>query len=175
MPLYALDGTKPDLPEAGRHWVAPDATLIGRVRLEEDASIWWKSVLRGDNEWITIGARSNIQDGTVIHTDMGCPCTVGPDCTIGHRVILHGCLIGANTLIGMGATILNRARIGSNCIIGANALISEDKEIPDYSLVVGVPGKVVRTLDPIVAETIRRSAGHYVDNWRRYAAGLVPL
>ncbi len=175
MPLYALDGTKPDLPAAGRHWVAPDAALIGRVRLEEDASIWWKSVLRGDNEWITIGARSNIQDGTVIHTDMGCPATVGPDCTIGHRVILHGCIIGANTLIGMGATILNRARIGSNCIIGANALISEDKEIPDYSLVVGVPGKVVRTLDPIVAETIRRSATHYVDNWRRYAAGLVEV
>ncbi|MGH2341651.1 gamma carbonic anhydrase family protein [Segnochrobactraceae bacterium EtOH-i3] len=175
MPLYALDGTRPDLPPAGRHWVAPDATLIGRVRLEEDASVWWKSVLRGDNEWITIGARSNIQDGTVIHTDMGCPATVGPDCTIGHRVILHGCTIGANTLIGMGATVLNRARIGSNCIIGANALISEDKEIPDFSLVVGVPGKVVRTLDPIVAETIRRSAGHYVDNWRRYAAGLVEL
>jgi len=172
MPIYALDTFTPTLPEAGKFWIAPDAVVIGRVTLAEDVSVWWGSVLRGDNDPITIGARSNIQDNSTLHTDEGIPVTIGEDCTIGHGVILHGCSIGSNSLIGMGATILNGARIGSNCIIGANALVTENKEIPDYSLVVGAPAKVVRMLDEDAATMIRGSAKHYVDNWRRYAAGL---
>ena len=175
MAIYELDGVGPTLPQSGNFWIAPSAEVMGNVILKENASVWYGCVLRGDNDPIIIGENTNVQDLSVIHTDIGAPVTIGANVTIGHRVILHGCEIGDDTLIGMGSTILNRVRIGRNCIIGANALISEDKEIPDFSLVVGVPGKVVRTLDPIVAETIRRSAGHYVDNWRRYAAGLVEL
>tara|TARA_R110002020_G_scaffold36894_22_gene110954 strand:- start:1514 stop:2041 length:528 start_codon:yes stop_codon:yes gene_type:complete len=175
MPLYALDGATPELPHDGAFWVAPTAVLIGRVRLHDDASVWWNAVLRGDNEWIEIGARSNVQDGSVFHTDMDAPLTIGADCTIGHKAILHGCTIGDNSLIGMGATVLNHARIGRNCIVGANALIAEGKEIPDNSLVVGMPGKVVRTLDAASAEALTASAAHYVANWKRYAAGLQAL
>lgn len=175
MPLYALDGAGPDLPGDGAFWVAPTAVLIGKVRLHPDASVWWGAVLRGDNEWIEIGERSNVQDGSVFHTDLGAPLTIGKDCTIGHKAILHGCTIGDNSLVGMGATVLNHARIGRNCIIGANALIAEGKEIPDNSLVVGMPGKVVRTLDEASAEALTASAAHYVANWKRYAAGLEAL
>ncbi|MGX1305551.1 carbonic anhydrase/acetyltransferase-like protein (isoleucine patch superfamily) [Amorphus suaedae] len=175
MSLYALDGVGPDLPGDGAFWVAPTAVLIGKVRLHVDASVWWGAVLRGDNEWIEIGERSNVQDGSVFHTDLDAPLTIGKDCTVGHKAILHGCTIGDNSLIGMGATVLNHARIGRNCIIGANALIAEGKEIPDNSLVVGMPGKVVRTLDEASAEALTASAAHYVANWKRYAAGLQPL
>ncbi len=144
MTLYALDGLSPILPASGSWWAAPDAALVGRVRIGDDVGIWFGAVLRGDNEEIAIGARSNIQDLCVIHTDMGFPATVGAGCTIGHRAILHGCTIGDNSLIGMGAVILNGARIGRNCLVAANALVPEGREIPDGSLVIGTPGKVSR-------------------------------
>ncbi|MET1410970.1 gamma carbonic anhydrase family protein [Roseibium sp. HPY-6] len=172
MPIYTLDDRSPSFPASDACWVAPTATLIGDIRLSEEASVWFGAVLRGDNEPVTIGARSNVQDGCVFHTDMGFPLTIGADCTIGHNAILHGCTIHDNALVGMGATILNGAVIGSNCIIGANALVSEGKVIPDNSLVVGVPGKVVKTLAEDAAENIRLSAAGYVRNWKRYKAGL---
>jgi carbonic anhydrase/acetyltransferase-like protein (isoleucine patch superfamily) len=175
MSLYSLDGVSPELPPEGRYFVAPDANLIGRVRLREDANVWFGATLRGDNEWIDVGARSNVQDLSVLHTDMGCPLTIGPDVTIGHAVILHGCAIGEGSLIGMGATIMNNARIGKFCIVGANALIPEGKEFPDYSLIVGAPAKVVKQIDPSATERLLKSARHYVENGRRYAAGLVKL
>jgi carbonic anhydrase/acetyltransferase-like protein (isoleucine patch superfamily) len=172
MPLYAFDGDAPRLPTQGPIFVAPNAYLIGRVELGEDASVWYGCLLRGDNEWITVGARTNIQDNSILHTDMGFPLKIGADCTIGHGVILHGCIIGENTLIGMGATILNGARIGRNCLVGANALVTENKEFPDNSLIIGSPAKVARTLDATAAQGNRESAVHYVENARRYAQGL---
>ena len=175
MPIYALDDQGPTLPEAGRFWVAPDAHVIGRVVLAEDVGVWFGAVIRGDNEPIRIGARTNIQEGAMLHSDPGSPLTVGADVTVGHHAILHGCAVGDNALIGMGATVLNRARIGANCIVGANALVTEGKEFPDFSLVVGAPAKAVRTLDPGTAATLRASAAHYVANWRRFAAGLRPI
>lgn len=175
MPIYALDDQGPTLPKAGRFWVAPDARVIGRVVLAEDVGVWFGAVIRGDNEPIRIGARTNIQEGAMLHSDPGSPLTVGADVTVGHHAILHGCTVGDNALIGMGATVLNRARIGANCIVGANALVTEGKEFPDFSLVVGAPAKAVRTLDPGTAATLRASAAHYVANWRRFAAGLRPV
>jgi len=175
MPQFSLGDVRPQFPASGRYWVAPTATLIGDVRLEEDASVWFQAVLRGDREPITIGRRSNVQDGCVFHTDPGCPLTVGANCTIGHNVILHGCTIQDNSLIGMGSTILNGAVIGSNCIIGANALVAEGKVIPDNSLVVGIPGKVAKVLPESIAATILKSADGYVANWQRYADGLSEL
>lgn len=172
MPIYSLSGQAPEFPEPGQYWIADTAVLIGRVRLRRDASIWFGAVLRGDNELILIGEGSNIQDGCVLHTDMGAPLTVGRHCTIGHKAILHGCTIGDNTLIGMGATILNHAKIGRNCLIGANALIAEGKVIPDNSLVMGAPGKVVREVSTEMAEKLKESAKNYVKNWRRFAAGM---
>ena len=172
MPIYALDGQAPDLPEPNEYWVAPDANLIGRVKLAKDVGIWFGCTLRGDNEWITIGAGTNVQEGTVMHTDMGSPLTIGEDCTIGHRAMLHGCIIGNNTLIGMGATILNNAKIGNNCLVGANALITEGKEFPDGALIVGSPAKVVRMLDEEAIARIKKSAESYARNWKRFAAGL---
>ncbi len=172
MPLYALDGAAPDLPADGRYWIAPDAAVIGRVRLKEDASIWFGAVLRGDNEWITIGARSNVQDGCVLHTDFGSPLDVGEDCTIGHRVTLHGCTIGAGSLIGMGSTILNGAKIGRNCLVGANALVTEGKTFPDNALIVGAPARVARTLDGAAIAAFSRGATDYVANHKRFAKGL---
>ena len=175
MPIYALDGQAPDLPGEGSYWIAPDAHVIGRVRLGVDVGIWFGSVLRGDNEWITIGARSNVQEATVMHTDMGCPLDIGEGCTIGHRATLHGCTIGDNSLVGMGATILNNARIGKNCLVGANALVTEGKVFPDGALIVGSPARVVRMLDPDAIARIAGSAAGYVRNWRRFAAGLTRL
>ncbi len=175
MPVFSLTDRQPQFPPKENYWVAPTASLIGDILLEEDASVWFAAVLRGDNERITVGVRSNVQDLCVLHTDMGFPLVIGADCTIGHRAILHGCVIGDNSLIGMGATILNGARIGKNCIIGANALIGEGKEIPDNSLVVGVPGKVIRTLGPSDAEKLTASAAGYVRNWRRFAKELAPV
>ncbi len=175
MPVFELDNVGPEFPADGRYWVAPNACVIGKIRLDQDASVWFGAVLRGDNELIHIGERSNVQDGCVFHTDMGFPLTIGADCTIGHKAILHGCTIGDNSLVGMGATILNGAIIGKNCIVGANALIAEGKVIPDNSLVVGMPGKVIRQLDEAAAEGITKSAAGYVRNSQRYKAGLKPV
>ncbi|MGB8623935.1 MAG: gamma carbonic anhydrase family protein [Paracoccaceae bacterium] len=175
MTLYALDGISPALPADGDYWVAPDANLIGKVTLEDGASVWFGCTLRGDNERITVGAGSNVQENTICHTDMGFPLTIGRDCTIGHKAMLHGCTIGDETLIGMGATVLNGAKIGRNCLIGAGALITEGKEIPDGSLVMGAPGKVVRQLDEKAIEGLRWSARHYQDNMRRFRQGLAPV
>jgi carbonic anhydrase/acetyltransferase-like protein (isoleucine patch superfamily) len=172
MPLYALGDDQPKTPEDGRYWIAPDAQVIGNVILGDDVGIWFGAVLRGDNEPMTIGARTNIQDGVVIHSDPGAPATIGEGCTIGHSAIVHGCVIGDNSLIGMGATILNRARIGNNCIVGANALVTEGKEFPDNSLIVGSPARVVRTLDADAVEGLKKSAAHYVANWKRFAKDL---
>ncbi len=147
MPVYALGDLAPELPETGAFWIAPDAHVIGKVRLHADVGIWFGAVLRGDNELIEIGARSNIQEGAMLHTDMGFPLSVGADCTIGHHAILHGCTIGDNSLIGMGATVLNGAKIGRNCLVGANALVTEGKEFPDNSLIVGAPARAIRVLD----------------------------
>lgn len=174
MTLFRLDGVAPEVPASGRFWVAPSATLIGRVRLADEASIWFGAVLRGDNDLIIVGERSNVQDLCMIHTDPGFPATIGHDCTIGHRAILHGCTIGDNSLVGMGAIILNGASIGRNCLVGAGALIPEGKTIPDGSLVLGMPGKVVRKMDEAAAAEIHRAAAHYVGNWRRFSAGLDP-
>lgn len=175
MPLYALDGVSPSLPPDNEFWIAPDAHVIGSVRLGSGVGVWFGAVIRGDNEPIVVGARSNIQDGAVLHTDIGFPLTVGEDCTVGHRAILHGCTIGSCSLIGMGATVLNGARIGSYCLVGANALVTEGKEFPDCSLIVGSPAKAVRTLDPAAIERLRQSARNYVANAKRYAKGLVEL
>ncbi len=171
--IWALDGVVPVL-GAGA-WVAPDANLIGKVVLEEDASVWFGATLRGDNEEIRLGRGSNIQEASVLHSDMGFPLTIGADCTIGHKAMLHGCTIGDGSLIGMGATILNGAKIGKGCLIGACALITEGKEIPDGSLVMGAPGKVVRQLDAAAQEKLLWSARHYVENAARYRAGLVAV
>ena len=172
MNVYSLGGKKPQLPPEGEYWVAPTATVIGDVILMPGASVWFGATVRGDNDPITIGRDTNIQDGSVLHSDPGEPLTIGDGVTVGHMVMLHSCEIGDNTLIGIGAVVLGRARIGKNCLIGANTLITEGKEIPDGSLVVGAPGKVIRELD---AEAIRRltaSADGYVRNARRFAAGL---
>lgn len=170
MTLYVLDEIMPEL--AAECWVAPSADVIGRVRLQHQASVWFGAVLRGDNEWISIGAGSNVQDGCVLHTDFGAPLNIGTGCTIGHKAILHGCTIGDHSLVGMGATILNHAVIGKNCLIGANALISAGKIIPDGSLVMGAPGKIIRMLNDEEIAGLHKSAAGYVRNWQRFAAGL---
>jgi carbonic anhydrase/acetyltransferase-like protein (isoleucine patch superfamily) len=172
MPIYSLDDVAPDLPEADSYWIAPDAHVIGKVRLGVDVGIWFGAVLRGDNELIDIGEGTNIQEGALLHTDMGAPLTVGPGCTIGHKAILHGCTIGENSLIGMGATVLNYARIGANCLVGAGALVTEGKEFPDNSLIVGMPAKAIRVLDETAIEKLRWSAQNYVANWKRFAKGM---
>ncbi|SNT08833.1 gamma carbonic anhydrase family protein [Tropicimonas sediminicola] len=171
--IYTLDGVAPEIAESA--WVAPDAYVIGRIVIGEDASVWFGVTLRGDNEPIVLGAGSNIQENTVCHTDMGFPLTIGAGCTIGHKAMLHGCTIGDNSLIGMGATVLNGAKIGRNCLIGACALITEGKEIPDNSLVMGSPGKVVRQLDDKAIEGLKASALGYQRQARRFRAGLAPL
>ena len=173
--IYELDGQKPDLPEEGRYWVAPNAAVIGKVRLKIDCSIWFGAVLRGDNEWIELGERSQIQDNATLHTDAGFPITIGPGCVIGHNVILHGCTLGAHTLIGMGAIVLNGARIGANSIVGAGALITEGKSFPERSLIVGTPARAIRTLDETATAGIADGAEFYVGNFKRYAKGLKPI
>ena len=172
MPIYALEHLVPRLPAPDRFWVAPDAHVISEVILHEDVSIWFGAVLRGDNEPITIGARSNIQEGAMLHADPGFACTVGEEVTVGHHAILHGCTVGDGALIGMGATVLNGARIGPGCLVGANALVTEGKEFPPNTLILGSPAKAARTLDPETAARLRKSAEHYVANARRFAAGL---
>jgi carbonic anhydrase/acetyltransferase-like protein (isoleucine patch superfamily) len=158
----------------GDHYIAPNATVIGSVVLEQDASVWFNAVVRGDNDLITVGARSNIQDGAVLHTDPGIQLTIEHDCTIGHMAMLHGCSIGAGSLIGIKAVILNNARIGKQCIIGANALVTEGKQIPDRSLVVGSPGRVVRQLTDEEVQFVLWNAEHYVEKLKRYRSALEP-
>ena len=172
MPIYALDGVKPKLPEEGRYWIAPSAVLIGDIVLHEDVGIWFGAVLRGDNERVSVGARSNIQEGVTLHTDAGLPLKIGADCTIGHNAILHSCTIGDRTLIGMGAIVLNGARIGRNCLVGAGSVVTENKSFADGSLIVGSPAKVVRSLDEATIAALQASSDRYVANWRRYAKGL---
>ena len=167
--LYELDGVSPDID--GGAWIAPRCHLIGKVCVMELASIWFGTTLRGDNERITIGTGSNVQENCVLHTDMGFPLNVGTNCTIGHKAMLHGCTIGNNTLIGMGATVLNGAVIGDNCLIGAGALITEGKVIPAGSLVMGI-GKIVRELDAAAVQSLTASALHYQENAARFRAGL---
>ena len=164
--FYDLEDKKPK--NSGENWVAPNATIIGDVTLEKNSSVWFNAVIRGENENIHVGEGSYVQDGSVLHTDPGCPLRIGKDVTIGHIVMLHGCTIGDNSLIGIGAVILNNAKIGKNCIIGAKALITENKEIPDNSLVVGAPGRVVRKLTEEEIGKITENAKHYQDNWKRY-------
>ena len=172
MTLYAIDGTAPQLPEDGSAWIAPDAAVIGRVLVGRNVGIWFGAALRGDNEPIVIGDDTNVQEHCCFHTDEGFPLTIGKGCTIGHKAMLHGCTIGDNALIGMGATVLNGATIGKNAIVGAGALIAEGRTVPPNSLAVGIPAKVVRELDEASADALRASARHYVENARRFAAGL---
>jgi carbonic anhydrase/acetyltransferase-like protein (isoleucine patch superfamily) len=171
---YSLDGVGPGTGNED-HWIAPTAVLIGDVRLDADASIWWGAVLRGDNEPIVVGRGSNVQDGTVCHTDPGTPLLIGPNVTVGHMAMLHGCVIGEGSLIGIGAVVLNGARIGRNCLIAAKALVGENKEIPDNSVVMGVPGKVVGEVRPEQAERMRRGTEKYVRNWKRYRDALAAI
>jgi len=172
MALYELDGDRPQTPANGRYWVAETAVLVGKIVLEEDANVWFGTVMRGDNETITVGARSNVQDGCILHTDPGFPLDIGPDCTVGHGAILHGCTIGAGSLIGMGATVLNGAKIGKSCLVGANALVTEGKEFPDFSMIVGSPARVVKTLGPEWEIKLLGTSGRYVANARRFAKGM---
>ena len=172
MPIYELDGRAPEFPGEGQYWVADSATLIGRVRLKRQASVWFGAVLRGDNEWIELGERSQIQDNATLHTDPGFPLTIGRNCVIGHNVILHGCIVGNESLIGMGAIVLNGAKIGNNSLVGAGSVVPEGKTFPDNSLIVGSPARVVRTVDHKLTEMIRAGADIYVNRWKRYAKGL---
>jgi carbonic anhydrase/acetyltransferase-like protein (isoleucine patch superfamily) len=172
MAIFELDGQAPELPADGRYWIADSAAVIGRVRLKSNTSVWFGAVLRGDNEWIELGERSQIQDNATLHTDPGFPVTIGEDCVIGHNVVLHGCTIGRNSLIGMGAIVLNGGRIGRNCLVGAGALVTEGKEFPDNSLIVGAPARVIRNVDEAAAQGIRNGADIYVRRWQQYAKGL---
>ena len=169
--IYALG---PDQPSAASpdHFIAENAIVIGRVRIEKNASIWFNAVVRADNDLITIGENSNVQDGAILHTDSGLKLTIGRNVTIGHKVMLHGCDIGDNTLIGINSVVLNRARIGRNCIVGANSLVTEGKEFPEGSMIMGAPAKVVRALQPHEIQMLEGSALHYVENWKRFRAEL---
>jgi carbonic anhydrase/acetyltransferase-like protein (isoleucine patch superfamily) len=171
--IYALDGQSPDIhPDA---WIAPGAHVMGRVRIGAGASVWFGAVLRGDNEWIDIGDETNVQENSVLHTDWGFPLTIGTRCTIGHKAMLHGCVIADGSLIGMGATVLNGARIGAGCLIGACALVTEGKVIADGSLVMGAPGRVVRSLDDDGRARLLASAAGYAANAQRFRTGLVDV
>lgn len=170
MAVFELDGVKPEM--HAESWVAESATMLGRVHMHKDSSVWFGATVRGDNDPVTIGEGSNIQDGSVLHTDVGYPLTIGKHVTVGHLVMLHGCEIGDGSLIGIGSIILNGAKIGKNCLIGANSLITEGKVIPDGSMVMGAPGKVVRQLSPEQVAGMQLGSHHYVENWKRYAKGL---
>ena len=172
MPIYSIDGAGPELPEDGSYWIAPTAVLIGRVRLKADSSVWFGAVLRGDNEWIEVGERSQVQDNAVLHTDPGFPLVIGSNCVIGHKVMLHGCTIGDNSLVGMSAIMLNGSKIGNNCLVGAGAVVTEGKTFPDNSLIVGAPARVVRSIDQKLVDMIRGGADIYVRRWKDYAKGL---
>jgi carbonic anhydrase/acetyltransferase-like protein (isoleucine patch superfamily) len=173
--IYELDGQAPELPGESRYWVAPSAAVIGKVRLKADCGVWFGAVLRGDNEWIELGERSQIQDNCTLHTDMGFPLTIGSNCVIGHNVVLHGCTIGAGSLVGMGAIVLNGATIGAGSLVGAGALVTEGKSFPEKSLIVGSPARAIRTLDDAAAVAIAAGAEFYVRNYKRYRGGLKPI
>ncbi|EGF90151.1 bacterial transferase hexapeptide three repeat family protein [Asticcacaulis biprosthecium C19] len=175
MTVYRLGDVAPVLPESGPLWIAPSAEIMGNVRLGEDTSIWFHSILRADNEPMIIGARSNIQDGSVLHSDPGSPLTVGEGVTVGHKVVLHGCTIGDNSLVGIGAIVLNRAVIGRDSLVGAGSLVPEGKVYPDGVLLLGSPARVVRELTPEQIAGLRRSADHYVENARRFLRDLAAL
>jgi carbonic anhydrase/acetyltransferase-like protein (isoleucine patch superfamily) len=172
MPIYALEGEQPEFPGDGEYFIADTAVLIGRVRLKRDASVWFGAVLRGDNEWIELGERSQVQDNSTLHTDPGFPLLIGHDCVIGHNVILHGCMIGDESLIGMGAILLNGAKIGRRCLVAAGSVVTEGKAFPDNSMIVGVPARVIRTLNEKAIAMIREGADIYVQRWQQYAQGL---
>jgi len=172
MPIYELDGQGPEFPADGNYWIAETAVLIGRVRLKSFTSIWFGAVLRGDNEWIEIGERSQIQDNATLHTDPGFPMVIGRDCVIGHNVMLHGCMVGDNSLIGMSATLLNGSKIGKGSLVGAGALVTEGKEFPDNSLIVGSPARAIRTLDEKAHKMIANGADVYVRRSQNYAKNL---
>jgi carbonic anhydrase/acetyltransferase-like protein (isoleucine patch superfamily) len=174
MSVYNLGNVTPELPNDDEYWIAPNAAVIGRVILKKNASVWFGATLRGDNDPIIVGENSNIQDGSVLHTDPGSPLTIGDNVTVGHMVMLHGCTIGDNSLIGIGSIVLEGAKIGRNCLIGANSLVGEGKEIPDNSLVLGSPGKVVRELTPEQTQRMSHGAAGYVRNWRRFRRELKP-
>jgi len=172
MAIYELDGQRPDLPADERYWVAESAVVIGTVRLKRDASVWYGASLRGDNEWVEVGERSNIQENCILHTDIGFPLTIGTGCTIGHSVILHGCTIADDSLIGMGAIVLNGVKIGRHCLVGAGAVVTEGKVFADNSLIVGAPARAVREVNEKILQLIAESADFYVNNWQRYRKGL---
>lgn len=172
MPLYEIDGKRPSLPEDGSSWIAPSADVIGDARLGREVSVWFGAVIRADNTPILVGDRTNIQEGAMLHSDPGAPLSIGSDCTVGHHAILHGCTVGNNVLVGMGATILNNAVIGDNCLIGAGALITERKVFPPGSLIKGVPAKPVRELDADEIAALTHSADSYAGKRRLYAKGL---
>jgi carbonic anhydrase/acetyltransferase-like protein (isoleucine patch superfamily) len=174
MPLYALADADLDVEDDDAWWVAPGAVVIGRVTLKRNASVWFGAVLRGDNDPIVIGENSNVQDGSVLHTDYGAPLVIGRNVTIGHQAMLHGCTIADNALIGIKATVLNHATIASNTLVGAHALVTEGKTFPEGSLVTGAPARVARELTGEQVQIIEGSAHHYVENWKRYRAGLKP-
>ncbi len=170
--IWTLDGEGPEIHPTA--WVAPDAQVIGRVRIGPRASVWFGAVLRGDNEWIEVGEDSNVQELCCLHTDWGFPLSIGPGCTIGHKAMLHGCAVGEGSLVGMSATVLNGARIGPESLVGAGSLVTEGKAFPPRSLVLGVPAKAVRDLDAPAVERLRQSADHYARNAERFARGLSP-
>ena len=172
MAVYELDGITPELPEPGRFYVADSAAVIGRVRLKTDVSIWFNAVLRGDNEWIEVGEGSNVQDNSTCHTDRGYPLTIGKNCTVGHNVILHGCTLEDGALVGMGSIVMNGARIGRESIVGAGAVITEGKEFPPHSLIIGAPARVIRTLDPAQVAAMGGAAKFYLLNGPRFKNGL---
>lgn len=172
--IYSLDGYCVVTPPIGQFWVAPSADVCGKVIIGEDASVWFNTVVRGDNDTIRIGKRTNIQDGSVLHTDPGFPLAIESDCVVGHMVMLHGCTIGRGSLIGIGATVLNGAVIGEECLIGARAFVGEGKVIPPRSLVMGLPGRVIRSLSDEEVARIQRTARSYVEKWRHFEMGLVP-
>ncbi len=172
MPIFALAGIAPELPADGQYWIAETAVVIGSVRLRSEASVWWGAVLRGDNEWIELGERTQIQDNATLHTDPGFPLTIGRGCVIGHNAVLHGCVIGDNSLIGMGAILLNGARIGAHSVVGAGAVVTEKKVFPDNALIIGAPARVIRTLDDTAKQMIAAGADVYVRRWRHYAEAL---
>ncbi len=172
MPVFRLADADLEVEDAEAFWIAPTAVLIGRVILKRNASVWFGAVLRGDNEPIIVGENSNVQDGSVLHTDMGAPLTIGANVTIGHQVMLHGCTIGDNTLIGIKATVLNYAVIGRDCLVGAHALVTERKTFEPGHLITGAPARVARTMAPEQVQMNTFSAQHYVENWRRYARDM---
>jgi carbonic anhydrase/acetyltransferase-like protein (isoleucine patch superfamily) len=172
MAIYELDGQAPELPKSGNYFIAETATVIGKVRLLEGASVWFGAVLRGDNEWIEIGENSNVQDNSTCHTDLGFPLTIGKNCTLGHNVILHGCTVEDGALVGMGSIVMNGARIRRDSIVGAGSVITEGKEFAERSLIIGAPARVIRTLEPAQVTAMGSAAKFYVGNGPRFKNGL---